>query len=199
MKIFVSDYARDYLNCEDNRIFTNTDDVLKLKSLEQHDAEKDTRIAELEKEKQRLKKIVFAVDTLKQYNLNTDEYVLVTKTSICDRYFNEQLKQENEQLKTEIAELKKNAIVPKFKIGQIVWLLGDKTALVARVIGFNIMDDESENRYWVRGYLPPFNKTHKTCVPFEHISRTFCEPHIVSDIFATQAEAEQALAKLKGE
>ena len=102
------------------------------------------------------------------------------------------VKQENNDLKQELAELKQKAIVPKFKVGQEVWVndwtgqlrigriyevqtnaaLHDQQLLITYSVDFygNYEDDDRENDYYEE-----------------------------KEVFATKEEAEQKLAEIRGE
>ena len=106
------------------------------------------------------------------------------------RYIEEVTKRE--KLEQELAELKQNAIVPKFKIGQEVWVndwtgqlrigriyevqtnavLHSQQPLITYLVDFygNYEDDDQENDYYEE-----------------------------KDVFATKEEAEKKLAEIKGD
>ena len=89
-----------------------------------------------------------------------------------------ELKEQNNRLKSELAELKQNAIVPKFKINHIVWYIGNDKVQKGTI---------EEIRYYkttgISYYLP--NLQRETFWIYE------------SELFATQSEAEEALKKLE--
>lgn len=85
---------------------------------------------------------------------------------------------EVERLKTELAELKQNAIVPKFKINHIVWYIGNDKVQKGTI---------EEIRYYkttgISYYLP--NLQRETFWIYE------------CDLYETKSEAEEALKKLE--
>jgi len=102
----------------------------------------------------------------------------------------DKLLEENNRLKTELAELKQNSIVPKFKVGDEVWFLYDENddnkykIYCKKVMAFNcgtydylhfeyaMSDDGTQDTIW-----------------YGYINEKF--------IFATKSEAEEALKKLE--
>jgi len=90
----------------------------------------------------------------------------------------DKLLEENNRLKTELAELKQNAIMPKFKINYIVWYIGNDKVQKGII---------EEIRYYkttgISYYLP--NLQRETFWIYE------------SELFATKSEAEKALKKLE--
>lgn len=149
--------------------YSTRNNSLTVQSLGEHD--KEIR-AEFEKEME-IKK--------RRFDLIYQENQMLIK-ELTNLKFNN--KNENEQLKTELAELKKNAIVPKFKIGQKVWIVGYE-----------------ENAYGV--FPTVIQKTVTGNIQKQDFD--YCELnkekvlYIDLDIYTTQAEAEQNLAKIKGE
>lgn len=94
------------------------------------------------------------------------------------------LKERNDRLEQELAELKQKAIVPKFKIGQEVWWID------TRVNSFN------EQRYRIESYLID------SIVIAKEQFRYYGDDGLWlgdDELFATKEEAEQELAKIKGE
>ena len=93
------------------------------------------------------------------------------------------LEEENKQLKQRIAELEeqlKNAIVPKFKIGQEVWYVEDKFTMESgEILEIQIWDLKKDNIVYV----------------IEYGGNVWCE----SAIFATKEEAQAKLKELQGE
>ena len=90
----------------------------------------------------------------------------------------DKLLEENNRLKTELAELKQNAIMPKFKINYIVWYIGNDKVQKGII---------EEIRYYkttgISYYLP--NLQRETFWIYE------------CDLYETKSEAEEALKKLE--
>jgi hypothetical protein len=138
---------------------------------------------------------VFDVDNLINEIYNEFSWVFadnkkyIKLVNIIQKNINE-LQEENERLKTELAELKQNAIVPKFKVGDEVWFLYDEnddnnfTIMHKKVMAFTcgtydylhfeyaMSDDGTQDTIW-----------------YGYINEKF--------IFATKSEAEEALKKLE--
>lgn len=93
--------------------------------------------------------------------------------------------QENANLKQELAKLKQKAIVPKFGLGQpcfIIWIDGVMLVHIEKII-MELSKDEEETSV---DYLITNHYGYALTFPEE-------------EIFATKEEAEQELAKIKGE
>ena len=126
-------------------------------------------------------------DVLEKYGIeNLDDFIKEYSSR------NIKLANDNYVLEQELAELKQKAIVPKFKVGQEVWVndwtgqlrigriyevqtnaaLHDQQLLITYLVDFygNYEDDDRENDYYEE-----------------------------KEVFATKEEAEQKLAEIKGE
>ena len=80
-----------------------------------------------------------------------------------------------------LEEQLKNAIVPKFKIGQEVWYVWNKSQVIPFKCKIeNIVYDSSKN------YKLKYDSEHYICMQEQHL-------------FATKEEAEAKLKELKGE
>lgn len=90
--------------------------------------------------------------------------------------------QENADLKNELAELKQKAIVPKFNIGQEVFIIIQDVIRATSINSFRVFENNELSYYckYVDG------------------KRMYLELD-EEEIFATKEEAEQKLAEIKGE
>ena len=129
-------------------------------------------------------------DVLEKYGIESAEdldniiHSIRTNTFI-DIENKEILELENANLKNELAELKQEAIVPKFKIGQEVWFVSDPyTARYAKVRHMKIEEISISSIFVERGVMYAGDD-------WAGISE--------SELFATKEEAEQKLAEIKGE
>lgn len=103
------------------------------------------------------------------------------------------IKQENKDLKQKPAEIKANMIVPKFKVGQEVYVIDDyfrvTSAIIKRVIintEYSISKGETSYAY----YLANLGEKYE-----------WNERYLIldgEDIYLTKEEAEQKLAEIKG-
>ena len=154
--------------------------------------QKDQRIAELEEElasqnfnelvKKKYDSLKEAIKFLWEKQI-TDEHIFYVIDQLGQQHIDRIQDIENgiceiERLEKELAELKQNAIVPKFKINYIVWYIGNDK------IQKGIIE---EIRYYkttgISYYLP--NLQRETFWIYEN------------ELFATLAEAEEALKKLE--
>lgn len=93
----------------------------------------------------------------------------------------------NTNLQNELAELKRKAIVPKYRQGQLVYILYNN-------IPSQVSIDKIIIKAKIESKFSQFNKIEiKYKVDYD--SKHYNE----NDIFATQKEAEQKLAEIKGE
>lgn len=101
----------------------------------------------------------------------------------CDRFALEKLVNESEAKDQRIAELEeqvKNAIVPKFKIGQEVWCIDPE-------------NDVSSGEVW---------KIEINCVQTKYtvfLGNDYVDIYFEYELFATKEEAEAKLRELQGE
>lgn len=125
-------------------------------------------------------------DVMEKYGIKNAEELdnlinSIRTNTLIDIENKEILELENANLKSKLAELKRKAIVPKFSLGQEVWAIS-----VYRkdcVDNFTIQEICFCSRYGL------YYKTNMGINLYEYYF----------DIFATREEAEQKLAKLKGE
>lgn len=107
---------------------------------------------------------------------------LVNAYKDLDKEF--ECKKENLKLQQRIAELEeqlKNAIVPKFKIGQEVWYVWNKSQVIPFKCKIEkIVYDSSKN------YKLKYDSEHYICMQEQHL-------------FATKEEAQAKLKELQGE
>ena len=124
-------------------------------------------------------------DVLEKYGIKNAEELdkrinSIRTNTLIDIENKEILELENANLKSELAELKQKAIVPKFKVGQEIYIVCDFN--INRIVyGWKIADYE----YYKQLYIV-VNKDGIDWLPEEKI-------------FATKEEAEQKLAEIKGE
>lgn len=127
----------------------------------------------------------FGTNTIKDNKTNQFYGCVVDLLNQQDKRIKE-LGQENKQLKQQLAEKDKeiekyrNAIVPKFKVGQEIYIVCDFN--INRIVsGWKIADYE----YYKQQYIVE----NKDSIDWIHEDK----------IFATKEEAEQKLAEVKGE
>lgn len=98
---------------------------------------------------------------------------------ICDNYI-DLLNQQSQRI-AELEEQLKNAIMPKFKVGQEVWYVWNKSQVIPFKCKIeNIVYDSSKN------YKLKYDSEHYICMQEQHL-------------FATKEEALAKLEELQGE
>lgn len=103
-------------------------------------------------------------------------------------------KMQTERLKQELAELKQNAIVPKFKVGQEIYVIDDyfkvTSAIIERVIinkEYSISEGETSYVHYLANLGEKYEWDERYLILYGE------------EISLTKEEAEQKLAEIKGE
>lgn len=130
-------------------------------------------------------------DVLQKYGIENakelDSILNSIKTNtFIDIQNKEILELENANLKSELAELKRKAIVPKYRQGQLVYILYNN-------IPSQVSIDKIIIKAKIESKFSQFNKIeikYKVDYDTKHYNE--------NDIFATQKEAEQRLAEIGG-
>lgn len=102
---------------------------------------------------------------------------IMTQEEVCER-----LNQQDQRI-AELEEQLKNAIVPKFKIGQEVWYIDTR------------INDFNEQRYVIESYIIQEITIFKDGIRYMDEDGFIYE----EDLFATKEEAQARLLELKGE
>lgn len=125
-------------------------------------------------------------DVLEKYGIdNLDEFIKEYSSR------NIKLANDNYALEQELAELKQNAIVPKFKIGQTLYMIPTQSNGLSKIKDY-ILLSVSLSDIGIR-YDLSLKEKEKGIEPFYCASEDMFE----KSIFATREEAEQKLANKK--
>ena len=128
----------------------------------------------------------------------TNDVIQVNKTFIDIDIYKSQMKEKDQriaELEQELAELKEKAIVPKFKIGQEVFIVDKNYFKIehykianCKILGIEDKLDRKNN--YVRWYiLKIYNSSYE-------IDRSYKFKE--KDVFATEQEAQEKLKEMKG-
>ena len=173
-KMSIKRYGKTYKNAEEIYNFIKDKKDVVLVSIDELE-QKDQQIAELEIENETLSNALLEKpDNLELLQLREDLKILSKQNAHKEHM-------ENLRLKTELADIKENAIVPKFKLKQKVWYINSNKDVISGVI-YNIRYDSN---YGFSYFIPNLQL------------ETFRIEEI--NLYATPEQAKETLKKLEGE